>query len=148
MNLPKLNLPDIDSKIKLVGTTMQIFDNVRKKYFSLTPEEWVRQHFINYLHKVKSYPLGLMKIEHIIKYNNMNTRADIVLYNTDGVANMIVECKAPDIRINQETFYQIARYNSKLQVQFLVVTNGINHFCCEMDYLTGEIVFLNEIPFY
>jgi len=148
MNLPQLNLPIAALKTKLVEGTTQVFDQVRKKYLVLTPEEWVRQHFIHYLNQEKNYPLGMMGVERMIKYNGMQTRADIVLYTTDGKPNMIVECKAPNIKITQDAFNQIAKYNFKLQVPFLVVTNGIQHFCCQMDYETNEIKFLEEIPIY
>ena len=146
MNLPQLNLPIAALKTKLVDGTTQVFDQVRKKYLVLTPEEWVRQHFIHYLNQEKNYPLGLMGVELMVKYNGMQTRADIVLYTTEGKPNMIVECKAPNVKITQDTFYQIARYNLKLRVEFLVVTNGIRHFCCQMDYKKNEINFLEEIP--
>ena len=146
MDLPKLNLPNVVLKTKLVEATTQVFDVVRKKYFKLTAEEWVRQHFIHYLNKDKNYPFGLMGVEQMIKYNNLKTRADIVLYNIDGIPNMIVECKAPNMNITQDTFDQIARYNFKLRVKYLVVTNGLQHFCCEMDYEKNQINFLEEIP--
>ena len=146
MDLPKLNLPNVVLKTKLVEATTQVFDVVRKKYFKLTAEEWVRQHFIHYLNKDKNYPFGLMGVEQMIKYNNLKTRADIVLYNIDGIPNMIVECKAPNMNITQDTFDQIARYNFKLRVKYLVVTNGLQHFCCEMDYKKNQILFLKGIP--
>ena len=146
MDLPKLNLPNVVLKTKLVEATTQVFDVVRKKYFKLTAEEWVSQHFIHYLNKDKNYPFGLMGVEQMIKYNNLKTRADIVLYNIDGIPNMIVECKAPNMNITQDTFDQIARYNFKLKVKYLVVTNGLQHFCCEMDYEKNQIDFLEEIP--
>ena len=148
MNLPQLNLPIAALKTKLVEGTTQVFDQVRKKYLVLTPEEWVRQHFIHYLNQEKNYPLGLMGVEKMVKYNSMKTRADIVLYTTDGKPNMIVECKAPDVEITQDTFNQIARYNFKLRVEFLVVTNGMKYYCCKMDYKTNDITFLKEIPVY
>ena len=148
MNLPQLNLPIAVLKTKLVEGTTQVFDQVRKKYLVLTPEEWVRQHFIHYLNQEKNYPLGLMGVEKMMKYNSMKTRADIVLYAADGKPNMIVECKAPNVKITQDAFNQIAKYNFKLQVPLLVVTNGIQHFCCQMDYKTNEITFLEEIPTY
>ena len=148
MNLPQLNLPIVALKTKLVGGTTQVFGQVRKKYLILTPEEWVRQHFIHYLNKEKNYPLGLMGVEQMVKYNGMQTRADIVLYTTDGMPKMIVECKARNVKITQDVFNQIAKYNFKLQVPFLVVTNGIRHYCCKMDYDTDEIIFLTDIPSY
>ena len=148
MNLPQLNLPIVALKTKLVEGTTQVFDQVRKKYLLLTPEEWVRQHFIHYLNQEKNYPLGLMGVEKMIKYNGMQTRADIILYTTDGKPNMIVECKAPNVKITQDAFNQIAKYNFKLKVRYLVLTNGIQHFCCQMDYETNGIKFLEEIPSY
>ena len=144
--MPQLNLPNADLKIKLVEGTTQVFDAVRKKYLILTPEEWVRQHFIYFLNVEKNYPLGLMGVEKLVKYNDMRTRADIVLYTTQGIPNMIVECKAPKVKITQHTFNQIAKYNSQLKVQYLVVTNGMKHYCCEMKYDTNKIKFLEEIP--
>ena len=125
-----------------------IFDVVRKKHLLLTPEEWVRQNFIHYLNKEKNYPLGLMGVEKMVKYNSLKTRADIVLYNTEGKANIIVECKSPEVKITQDTFYQIAKYNFQLKVKYLIVTNGMKHYCCKMDYETNEITFLEEIPVY
>jgi len=144
--MPHLNLPKVALKIKSVEGTIQVFGQVRKKYFVLTPEEWVRQHFIYYLNKEKNYPMGLMQVEKMIKYNSMQTRADIVLYNKEGKSNMIVECKAPEVKITQDTFNQIAKYNFQLKVDFLVVTNGIKHYCCQMDYEKNEITFLDDIP--
>jgi hypothetical protein len=146
MNMPQLNLPNAALKTKLVEGTTQVFDAVRKKYLILTPEEWVRQHFIYFLNVEKNYPLGLMGVEKLVKYNDMRTRADIVLYTTQGIPNMIVECKAPKVKITQDTFNQIAKYNSQLKVQYLVVTNGMKHYCCEMRYDTNKIKFLEEIP--
>ena len=148
MNMPQLNLPNAVLKIKLVEGTTQVFDAVRKKYLVLTPEEWVRQHFIHYLNSKKKYPLGLMGVEKMVKYNEQSTRADIVLYTNEGKPNMIVECKAPKVKITQDAFNQIAKYNFKLRVDFLVVTNGMQHFCCAMDYENNKITFLKEVPSY
>ncbi len=139
-------LPNVALKTKSVEGTIQVFDVIRKKYFILTPEEWVRQHFIHYLNNEKNYPMGLMGVEKMIKYNALKTRADIVLYTREGKAKMIVECKAPNIKITQDTFNQIAKYNFKLKVEYLVVTNGIQHFCCRMDYENNSISFLDDIP--
>ena len=148
MDFPKLNLPNVVLKTKLVGGTTQVFDVVRKKYFKLTSEEWVRQHFVHYLNNEKNYPFGLMGVEKMIKYNSLKTRADIVLYNTEGMPNMIVECKAPNMKITQDTFDQVARYNFKLKVKYLVVTNGLQHFCCEMNYKKNQISFLEGVPYF
>ena len=146
MNMPQLNLPNAVLKTKLVEGTTQVFDAVRKKYLVLNPEEWVRQHFIHYLNLEKKYPLGLMGVEKMVKYNEQSTRADIVLYTNQGKPNMIVECKAPNVKITQDAFDQIAKYNFKLRVDFLVVTNGMKHFCCAMDYENNKITFLEDIP--
>lgn len=148
MELPKLNLPNADLKIKLVEETTQVFDEVRKKYFKLTPEEWVRQNFIHYLNKEKNYPFGLMQVEKKVQYNSLKNRADILIYNTEGLPILLVECKAPNVKIKQDAFNQIAKYNYKLRVKYLVVTNGFQHFCCEMDYKKNNITFLDNIPEY
>ena len=146
MKMPQLNLPKVALKTKSVEGTIQVFDVIRKKYFVLTPEEWVRQHFIHYLNNEKNYPMGLMGVEKMVKYNALKTRADIMLYTTEGKAKMIVECKAPNVKITQDTFNQIAKYNFKLKVPFLVVTNGMQHFCCKMDYEKNTNRFLEEVP--
>jgi len=146
--LPILSVPIYNLKMKKKDEKTHIFDEVRKKYLLLTPEEWVRQNFIHYLNKEKNYPLGLMGVEKMVKYNNLKTRADIVLYNIEGNPNIIVECKAPNVKITQDTFNQIAKYNSQLKVKYLIVTNGMKHYCCKMDYETNEITFLEEIPTY
>ena len=148
MRMPQLNLPIATLKIKLVEGTTQVFGQIRKKYIKLTAEEWVRQHFIQYLNKNKGYPMGLMRVEKLVKYNGLSTRADIVLYNKEGEPIMIVECKSPKVKITQDAFSQIARYNFKLKVNFLVVTNGLQHFCCEVDYEKKKVIFLEEVPTY
>ena len=132
----------------MVEEKTHIFDDVRKKYLLLTPEEWVRQNFIHYLNKEKKYPLGLMGVEQMVKYNSLKTRADIVIYNLEGKPNVIVECKAPEVKITQDTFNQIAKYNSQLKVKYLIVTNGMKHFCCQMDYENNKIIFLEDVPAY
>ncbi|MAW21346.1 MAG: hypothetical protein CMD16_02995 [Flavobacteriales bacterium] len=146
MAFPQLNLPIADLKIKLVKGTTQVFDVVRKKYFQLTDEEWVRQNFLHYLNSEKKYPFGLMGVEKMIKYNNKRTRADIVLYNKDGSPRVIVECKAPHVEITQDTFNQIARYNFMLRVDFLILTNGMKYYCCKMDYENNTSSYVKEVP--
>ncbi len=148
MDMINLNLPNANLKIKLVKGTMQIFDQVRKKYIKLTPEEWVRQNFIYYLNIYKGYPLALMELEKIIDYNGMKKRADIVLSSSQGVPKIIVECKSPNIQINQSTFDQVSRYNYNIHVNYLIVTNGIKHFCCRVDYEKNNFFFIKEIPNY
>ena len=139
-------MPIYKLKMKEIGKKIYIFDEVRKKYLTLNQEEWVRQNFIQYLNKEKKFPLSLMGVEKVISYNSLNTRADIVVNDTQGLENIIVECKSPEVKITQETFYQIAKYNSQLRVNFLIVTNGIKHYCCKRDYLNEKYDFIEEIP--
>ena len=141
-----LNFPSYSFRIKASENKQLIFDIVRKKYVVLTPEEWVRQHCIHFLHFEKKYPISLMAIEKQVKVNTLIKRTDIVVYDTEGKPIVIVECKAPQIRISQSTFDQIARYNFDLRVPYLVVTNGLQHFCCEMNYEENSYRFLEEIP--
>ena len=141
-------MPKIDIKSKLVNESIQIFDIVRKNFFVLTPEEWVRQHVIHYLIFNKKYPKGLMQIEKLIKYNNLKTRADIVALNKNADPILLVECKAPSIKIDKNAFDQIAKYNFTLKAKYLFVTNGFDHYCCEMNYITGKKKFLKEVPDY
>lgn len=114
----------------------------------LTPEEWVRQHFATFLVKEKNYPLTLIAIEKQLTINNLQKRSDILIFNTLGKPEIIVECKAPNVKITQDTFDQIARYNLKLKANFLVVTNGIQHFYCKMDFENQTYLFLKELPNY
>ena len=140
------DFPNIELKTKIVDGTTKVFDLVRKKYLVLTKEELVRQQFIKYIHLYKGYPLGLMAVEKVINYNGRKIRSDIIIYNNKGNPTMIVECKAPEVKIVQKTFDQIARYNYNLKVPFLVVTNGVRHFCCSVNYKSDEIFFLDQMP--
>lgn len=146
--MQELNLPKINIKSKLVDESIQIFDIVRKKYLLLTPEEWVRQHVVHYLIFHKKYPLGLMQIEKLIKYNSLKTRADILVLDTNSNPLILVECKAPSVSIDKDAFFQIAKYNSSLKAKYLFVTNGLVHYCCEMDYASGATNYLKEFPEY
>ena len=125
-----------------------IFDPLRRKYVALTPEEWVRQHFTHYLLHYKGYPQGLLANEIQITLNGMKRRCDTVLYNRDMTARMIIEYKAPEIEITQSVFDQIMRYNMVLKVDYLIVSNGMNHYCCRMDYSNNSYRFLPSIPDY
>ncbi|RLD39517.1 MAG: restriction endonuclease subunit R [Bacteroidetes bacterium] len=148
MIMQELNLPSYEFRLKKDDGQVRIFDEVRKKYVALTPEEWVRQHFIMYLINQKQVPAGLIILEKQLIMNKMSRRPDILIHNRQGEAVMIVECKAPEVNITQDTFDQVARYNSVLSVQYLVVTNGLQHFCCQMDYKGNTYRFLEEIPGY
>ncbi len=127
---------------------MLIFDILRKKFLVLTPEEWVRQHFVLYLLEEKKYPKSLIALEKQLTINNRKKRTDILIFNTKGEPDIIVECKAPSIKITQATFDQIARYNLKLKANYLIVTNGLQHFYCKMDFENETYIFLKDIPDY
>ena len=144
---PKLLFPNYTFKLKEQNQRTQIYDIVRRKYVVLTPEEWVRQHFIHFLVNEKKFPASLMAVETAVKSSlNIKRRSDIVVYNTSLQPFLLVECKAPEIKIKQDVFDQIARYNMDLKVKFLVVSNGLNHFCCEMDYENNSYTFVKDIP--
>jgi hypothetical protein len=144
----RLNLPHYPFRIKSKENKLYIFDRNRKKEIVLTDEEWVRQHFVEYLVNEKKYPRSLIAIEKQCTVENMTKRTDIIVFDRTGQVNIIVECKAPKIRIQQDTFDQIARYNLKLKAKFLIVTNGLEHFYCQMDHKEQEYRFLNDIPDY
>jgi len=146
--MQKLNLPIYSIKLKKDENKTFVFDPIRKKYIILTPEEWVRQNFIQFLIEEKKYPASLMAVEMGIDLLNTKKRCDIVLYNTKGLPHMIVECKAPSTKISQDTFDQIARYNMSLKTDLLIVTNGIQHYICMMDHKNQRYHFLKEIPGY
>ncbi len=146
--MQKLNLPSYNFKIKSNENKTLIFDNLRKKYVVLTPEEWVRQHFVKFLIDEKKHPTSLIAIEKQVVVNNQKKRTDILVFNRKGEHEILVECKAPSIKITQATFDQIARYNLKLKANYLIVTNGLEHFYCKMDFKKETYIFLKEIPHY
>lgn len=142
----KLNLPEYEFRIREQDSRQQIFDTIRKKFVALTPEEWVRQNFIHYLVVEKDYPESLIAVEKGLHVAKRSKRTDIVIYNRNGTPLIIVECKAPEIKITPETFDQIVRYNMTLQANYLVVTNGLEHFCCQLSYDDHSYSFLKDIP--
>lgn len=144
----KLNLPYFDLKVKCTEGINYIFDDIRKKWLKLTPEEWVRQNFIKYLINDREYPSTLIAIEMALNVNKMSRRGDIIIFSKSGVPLVIVECKAPNIKINQKAFEQIAQYNIPYQVNYLIVTNGITHYCCKIDYINKTYKFIKDIPLY
>ena len=146
--MQKLNLPTYNFKFKSSENKTLIFDKLRKKYMVLTPEEWVRQHFVYFLIEEKKYPISLIALEKQLTINNRKKRTDILVFNTAGNPEIIVECKAPSIKITQATFDQIARYNLKLKATYLIVTNGLEHFYCKMDFKNETYIFLKEVPDY
>ncbi len=146
--MTRLNLPEYNFRIQKTEKGIQIFDSIRKKLVALTPEEWVRQNFIRYLVEEKKYPYSLIAVETGLKYNRLKKRSDITVYDKKGNVWMIIECKAPEVKISQETFDQVATYNKsgKTTTKFLAVTNGLTHYCCEMNYETKKYDFLRDFP--
>lgn len=144
----KLNLPSYPFKIKNEQGKPTIFCPLRKKYVALTPEEWVRQHFTAFLLHEKGFPASLTVNEHSISLNNTRKRCDTVVFLSSGKPIAIIEYKAPSVNITQQTFDQIARYNIKLRVKYLIVSNGLQHYCCRVDYDAMNYEFLPDIPMY
>ena len=141
----QLNFPNYTFKIKNIENEDYIFDEIRKKYIKLTKEEWVRQNCINFLVKEKKFPQILINLEKTLKINKLSKRYDIVVYNSDGSIKLLVECKSPEIKITQKTFDQIAIYNMSLKAELLMITNGINHYYCKIDYKNQCYKFINDI---
>jgi len=141
-----LNLPPFQAKISKKQEQYYIFDELRKKYLLLTPEEWVRQHWVDYLNKNFKYPLSLMKIEGGLLLNSLQKRSDLVIYNTLGERILLAEFKAPTVKITEKTFSQIANYNSIYKIPLLLVSNGIQHYYCRIDFDQGNFDFLSELP--
>ena len=144
----ELNLPPFDKKTTKKDDKAFILDVIRRQYVALTPEEWVRQHFVHFLIQYKGYPQSLMANEVQLKLNGMSRRCDTVVYDRTLRPRVIVEYKAPSVSITQKVFEQICRYNMVLQVDYLIVSNGLAHYCCRIDYPTRSYTFLQEIPEY
>lgn len=143
-----LDLPDHGVKTKHGAEGSTVFDPVRRRWVALTPEEWVRQHVINFLLHDLGCPAALMGVEAGLVLNGRAKRADIVVHDRSARAVLLVECKAPDVRIVQSTFEQAARYNLVFKVRYLLVTNGRHHFCCVVDHQRGTVDFLPALPTY
>ena len=144
----ELNLPSFDIRLQRDDEGVKIFDRLRKKFIILTPEEWVRQHFVNYLINHKGFPESLMANEIGITLNGTRRRCDTVVFDKHGSPMVIVEYKASPIVISQSTFDQIVRYNMVLHARYLIVSNGMNHYCCRIDYDNMSYDFLKEVPDY
>jgi hypothetical protein len=144
----RLNLPTYPIKITEKGEKRQIFDILRRKYVALTPEEWVRQHFVHFLVEHKGYPKGLLANEVELKVGEKKLRCDTLLYSQELRPRMIIEYKAPTITLQQKTFDQISAYNLLLKVDYLIVSNGLQHYCCKMDYVHQRYLFLEQLPDY
>ncbi|MFO7755328.1 MAG: type I restriction enzyme HsdR N-terminal domain-containing protein [Bacteroidales bacterium] len=147
--MKELNLPAYSFRFKSGddGKAL-IFDNIRRKFVALTPEEWVRQHFINYLVNERRYPAGLIAVEVMFRMNSLVRRADILVYDRQGRPLLLVECKAPDVKVSAAVFDQIVSYNIKFRLRYIVVSNGMQHYACSTDPEKGQWSFLQSIPFY
>lgn len=146
--MQQLNFPSYSFRFKNSENKVSIFDAIRKKFIILTPEEWVRQHVVQFLMTEKNYPQSLLNVEKVLQVNGLLKRYDIVVYNSDGTIHILIECKAPEVTISQNTFDQIAQYNMTLQSNYLMVTNGLNHYFCQMDFENEKYQFLTELPNY
>jgi len=146
--LQELNFPKFSFRFKNNENKISIFDVIRKRFVILQPEEWVRQHCVHYLIENKGYPKSLINVEKELTVNKLRKRYDIVVFNSDGSIYLIVECKSPNITINQSTFDQIAQYNLSLNASYLMITNGLNHYYCQMDFKEEKYQFLKDIPKY
>ncbi|MCK5068452.1 MAG: type I restriction enzyme HsdR N-terminal domain-containing protein [Bacteroidales bacterium] len=144
----KLNLPIYDFRYRIEGESRKVLDVYRKRFVMLTPEEEVRQRFARYLVEEKGFPASLVMTEYSLKLNKMSRRCDILVHKPAGNPAVLVECKAPEVKITQAVFDQAARYNLEFKVKYLMVTNGIKHYCCEIDFENEKINFLNALPDY
>jgi hypothetical protein len=141
-----LNLPTYFFRLKEDKGKKYIFDEIRRRFVLLTPEEWVRQHLVNFLVKVKNYPRALISVEKGFNLNRNRQRYDLLIYNNLGKPLMIVECKAPGMEINQQVFDQAGRYNNQHKAGYMLITNGIKHFCCSINIENRQYAFLSDIP--
>jgi hypothetical protein len=146
--MKKLNFPVYSFRFKNSENKVAIFDEIRKKFILLTPEEWVRQHTIQFLLNENQYPKSYINVEKLIKINDLSKRYDVVVFHPNGEIFLLIECKAPEVQITQQTFDQIARYNLVLNAKYLMVTNGLNHYFCQMDFENEKYIFLKELPEY
>jgi type I site-specific restriction endonuclease len=144
--LKELNLPYYPFKLKSDGERYLIMDELRKKYVVLTPEEWVRQHIVQYLINFKNYPKGLISLEKGLRVNDLLKRSDVLVFDSNTEPLLLIECKAPEVKISQEVFDQAARYNSVYKVKYILITNGLEHFCAEIEHSSSSYKFLNDIP--
>lgn len=144
--LTRLNLPAYPLRLKNDGSGQLVYDPVRKKYIALTPEEWVRQNFLHFMIEEKGYPKSLMAVEKKVIINGLAQRFDLLVYNRKGQPALIAEFKAPDVKISQQVFDQVVRYNMVLKVGIVIVSNGMEHYACRIDYTANSYAYLKEIP--
>ncbi len=144
----QLNFPNYTIKTKIQQDKTYLFDCIRKKYVLAQPEEWVRQHLIHFLIKDRHFPKALIAVEKGLVMNGMKKRSDVVVFDRKGRPVLLVECKSPSVKITQRTFEQIALYNQTLRVKYLLITNGLQHYCCCLNYENNSYEYLADIPFY
>ena len=144
----ELNLPPYPIKLQEKDGKRMILDFLRRKYVALTPEEWVRQHFVHFLVDHKGYPQGLLANEVELRIGDKRLRCDTLLYNKEARPRMIIEYKAPTVALQQKTFDQISIYNHLLKADYLIISNGLQHYCCKMNIHQRSYCFLEDIPDY
>lgn len=142
----KLNLPEFEYRLKRADGKVWIFDGIRKKFIVLTPEEWVRQHFVHYLLTTRKYPRSLIKVEGGLQYNQLQKRTDIVVFNRQGAPWMVVECKSPSLKVSEATLAQASLYNSTLRAPYITVTNGLSHLCAHIDWQERRSTLIDDMP--
>ena len=146
--MQQLNFPHFDFRLRNTGGRQEIFDPVRRKFVVLTPEEWVRQHLILYLNLIKGYPLHAIGVEKQLLLNKQPKRFDLVVFKKNANPFILIECKAPAVEITQKAFDQAARYNMLLLAEYFLISNGLEHYPCRIDYLNKQYVFIEDIPMY
>jgi hypothetical protein len=142
----QLNFPPFEFKLREVNNRQEIFDPVRHKFVTLTPEEWVRQHLISYLTLLKNYPISMIGVEKQLLLNKLPKRFDLVVFGRNATPFLLVECKAPGVEITEKTFDQAARYNMLLRAEYFLITNGFEHYTCRIDYENKQYIFIEDIP--
>jgi len=143
-----LSFPTYDFRFRNDNGRTTVFDEIRRKFVVMTPEEWVRQHVVQFLMTDRGFPKSLINVEKMLRVNGLTRRYDVVVFNPDGSIRVLVECKAPEVAITQSVFDQIARYNLTMDAEFLMVTNGLSHYYCKLDYENSRYEFLPELPTY
>lgn len=146
--MQKLNLPTFDLKIKEIDDKKMIWDPFRSKYYVLTPEEWVRQNFLQFMIHHLQYPIAKMAVEKKVDVNGQDKRFDALVYDSHFKPSVIIEFKAPHIKLSQEVFEQAGRYNYIIKADYLIISNGMEHYCAKIDFTKGEFAFLRQIPHY
>jgi hypothetical protein len=144
--MQELNFPYFEFRLRTINNRQEIFDPVRHKFVALSPEEWVRQHLIAYLIEIKGYPVSMIGVEKQLMLNKLPKRFDLVIFARNASPFLLVECKAPGVEITENTFDQAARYNMLLHAEYFLITNGLEHYTCRIDYERRQYIFIEEIP--